>query len=212
MGKEKTTTEGQTTSQSSTTQGYAPGQENFLNKLQDSAFGGGMFGDTTGGLNALLGNIFSGQNLPGNLGQLSQGLTREDTQFASDQAVGDVANKFQVGNILDSGSFLQAGADTQAGLEMDRQQFNINNLAQLLNMGIQGFGQAQQPMLQQQDMLNRAFSGLQSGTTQGSGTSFQTQLGMNPFLKSFQTSLGSTLGSPKFGFGSGQPSGIGFGG
>ena len=74
----------------------------------------------------------------------------------------------------------------------------------MLNLGVGGQAQIQSPLLQQSGQLGSQLAGLRSTT--------QTQTSMNPFLKSFQTSLGNTLGSPTFGFGQGKNSGIGFGG
>jgi len=95
--------------------------------------------------------------------------------------------------------------------------FNAQQLLNLLNLTIGAPAQIQQPVLAQNQMLNNNLQGLRSTNTQGTSTTNTTQSSMNPFLKSFQTSLGSSLGSvpgnvmSRFGQGTGMFGGGSFG-
>lgn len=161
------------------------------------------------GLN--LGNLLlRGLQLPGYLQGLPGGISPEVTQSIVDKSLRDIKPSFQQGGILDSGVAASIGARTAADIRNQSEQFNIQNLSQLLNLALGGQAQVQQPIIGQAGMLGQRLAGLTSTNTQG--TTMGTSKGMNPFLRSFQESAGRTLGSPNFGFGSSRPSGIGFGG
>lgn len=68
--------------------------------------------------------------------------------------------------------------------------FNIGNLLNLLNLAVGGQASIQQPVLSTGQQLTQALAGLRSVNTQGTATQNTTQYGMNPFMKSFQTSMG----------------------
>ena len=68
----------------------------------------------------------------------------------------------------------------------------MNNLLNLLNLAVGGQAQIQQPVIATGGALGQRLAGLRS--TSGTGTGTTTS---NPFMESFYTSLGKTLGSPK---------------
>lgn len=156
----------------------------------------GAMGDLqASGLN--LGNLLlKGMQLPGYLNSLPGGISPDVTQSIVDQSLRDIKPSFQQGGILDSGVAASIGARTAADIRNQSAQFNIQNLSQLLNLALGGQAQVQQPIIGQAGMLGQRLAGLSSISQ--TGNSSQTTLGMNPFLKSFQTSLGGTLGSPGF--------------
>lgn len=71
------------------------------------------------------------------------------------------------------------------------EQYNIGALQNLLNLALSGQAQVQAPVSASSSQLSSNLSGLRSVSTSGTTTSY----GMNPFLKSFQTSLGSGMGT-----------------
>lgn len=142
--------------------------------------------------------------MPGYLNTLPGGISEDVVGSITQQSLQDIMPQFQKSGILDSGTAAQISSRTAADIRNQAKQFNIQNLMQLLNVGVGGQAQVQQPALATSQMLNQSLAGLRSINQSGS----QTTLGMNPFLKSFQQSLGQTLGSPKIPIGG---SGAGFG-
>lgn len=128
----------------------------------------------------------------------------------------DLYPQFQSQGILDSGTaasvagrtagdirrnVLEGNLSTRLGINqsnnamrMGMQESNLGNKVNLLNLALSGQGQVQAPLLAQSQMMGNQLAGLRSMNTQGTTTSY----GMNPFLKSFQQSMGQTLGSPSF--------------
>lgn len=87
--------------------------------------------------------LLSGGALPGFLSGLPQGISPEVTQDIVDRSLRDVASSAQLGGFLDSGVAQQLGARTAADVRTQSEQFNIQNLMQLLNVGVGGQAQAQ---------------------------------------------------------------------
>lgn len=199
MGGEKTT---QATTSNATQTATATPEQTELNKLQlgqAQAFdplqrqinqSGGM------AINALL----TGQPLPGYLSMLPGGISNDVTTGIVNQSLNDVNNslaKSGAGTMLESGASQAIGARTAGDIRNQAAQFNLNNLLQLLNIGVGGQASVQQPMGTITGQLGGRLAGL--NTINSSGTSNQTTVGMNPFLKSFQQSAGQSLGSGTFG-------------
>ena len=199
MGDDKTKTQG-TSNQSATT--AATPEEEALNKLtleRTQAAQPGMISAQNQGLN-LINALLTGQQLPGYL----QGLPGGIDANAIGQQASIMAKQYGAGfqnlGISDSGTaFKETARGIGNELLFPAQQFNLQNLMQLLNLGVGGQAQVQSPILAQSGQLSSALAGLRS--TSSTGTTSSTTTAMNPFLKSFQTSLGSTLGSPKFSVG-----------
>ena len=144
------------------------------------------------GLN-LVNQLLTGRELPGYLGKLPGGLSEEAISRNVQGALGDVASQSNVFGILDSGVSQEVGVETAADIRSRAEEFNIGNLLNLLNIAVGGQAQVQAPLLQQSSMLGTQLAGLRSTS------STQTQTAMNPFLKSFQSSLGKSFGSLSFG-------------
>lgn len=141
--------------------------------------------------------LLKGMQLPGYLNTLPGGIDQATTQAMVDQSLRDIQPKFQQGGILDSGVAASISARAANDTRLASAQFNIQNLAQLLNLALGGQAQVQQPIITQASQLGNRLQGLSSVNT--TGTSNQTTTAMNPFMKSFQTGLGSSLGSGGFG-------------
>lgn len=196
MSDEKTTT---TTNSSATSTPAPTAEETRLNQLDLQAREAnqqGVMDIQKNGLN--LGNLLlQGLQLPGYLKNLPGGISPDVTQQIVDDSLRDIRPGFQQGGILDSGVAASISARTAADVRTQSEQFNLQNLQQLINLAVGGQAQVQQPILGQAANLGSRLAGLRSVTQTGNGSS--TQSSMNPFLKSFQTSLGSSLGSGKFG-------------
>lgn len=205
MGADKTTTKSEQKSQ-------ATPEEIALNRLQleqAQAFDPQqrMMNENAG---TLVNRLLTGQSLPGYLNTLPGGISPDVTQTIVDQSLRDLYPQFQSSGILDSGVAASIAGRTAGDIRASAEQFNIQNLQQLLNLAVGGQAQVQQPMLNTTSQLGNRLAGLRST----SGTS--TVSAMNPFMKSFQTSFGQGLGSAASSgvtaglgaFGGGSPSGI----
>lgn len=138
----------------------------------------------------LITNLLKGQSLPGYLNTLPGGISSDVTQGIVDQSLKDIAPQFQSSGILDSGVAAQIAGRTAGDIRNQSAQFNLQNLMQLLNLAVGGQAQVQAPSLNTQAQLGQSLSGLRQVNQSGSTSTF----GMNPFLKSFQTSFGEGLG------------------
>lgn len=138
--------------------------------------------------------LLQGQDLPGYLNQLPGGISPDVVNSISQQAISDITPSFQKSGILDSGVAAQIAARTSADVRNQSAQFNLQNLMQLLNLAVGGQAQVQAPAIQTAGQLAGSLAGLRSINTTGSSTGTSTTIGMNPFLKSFQQSAGTTFG------------------
>jgi len=194
--KEKTTVSTNTNQTSTPTADPSMVEMNKLDLALRQGNQQGLQDIQSSGLN--LGNLLlKGMNLPGYLQGLPGGISPDVTQSIVDQSLRDIKPSFQQGGILDSGVAASISARTAADVRNQSAQFNLQNLSQLLNLALGGQAQVQQPIIGQAGMLGQRLAGLTSVNQTGSGN--QTTMGMNPFMKSFQTSLGSSLGGGSFG-------------
>lgn len=188
MSKDKETTK----TESSQTRERTPEQIELDRLALDRAKASqeGLMGTEAAGLN-LAELLLKGQNLPGFLGTLPGGISEEAVaQQAANLAKQNMAG-FQNLGIAESGvAFRETSKDIANNLLFPTEQFNIGNLQNLLNLALSGQAQVQAPILGSQSDLGARLS--QFGRTTGTGRS--TVIGMNPFLRSFQTSLGEGLG------------------
>lgn len=106
---------------------------------------------------------------------------------------GDIRRGVAEGNIERELAIREANLNVGQATEFQ----NINTLLNLLNLAVGGQAQIQQPVIATGGTLGQRLAGLRSVET--TGTTTQTR---NPFLENFYGSLGTTLGSPKFGAGS----------
>ena len=116
---------------------------------------------------ALSGQLLSGQGLPGNLAGLPGGINEEVTQQIVDDSLEDVATSAQFSGILDSGVAAELGARTSADIRTQSEQFNINNLLQLLNLALGSPAQVQAPIASSSQQLSQALAGLRGVTQTG---------------------------------------------
>jgi len=230
MGKERTTVETQQQTSVQATpeeqemnrlqleqqRAFQPGQIQAglsgLELLQQFMTGGELPGHFAG----LAGGIQSQGDIPLESSRIGEDIT---SQLVS-ESLADITPRFQSSGILDSGVAAEISGRTAGdirrnvaesnierelgirqfniGTETSRQGFNMGNLLNLLNLATGAPAQIQQPMLAQQALLSQSLAG-QRGMT---GTGMQTTTSMNPFVKSFQQSLGQGLGQW------GSPSGV----
>lgn len=207
MGKEKTGSSTTTVNNTTSTPTPTP-EETRLNQLDLQAREANQQGTIDMQGNALnLGNLLlKGMDLPGYLAGLPGGISEDVTSGLVQQSLRDIKPSFQQGGILDSGVAASASARTAGDIRLNSAQFNLQNLQQLLNLAVGGQAQIQQPIIGQSQILGSRLAGLRSINQTGSSTGNTTSTAMNPFLKSFQTSLGNSLGSLSFrsgGFGIG---------
>lgn len=207
MGQEKTT---QSTQSNATQTATATPEQTALNQLQ---LGQAQAADpmqrqiNQSGMTAI-NQLLTGQPLPGYLQSLPGGIDENATNTIVNQSLRDVNTqlaKSGAGTMMESGASQAIGARTAADTRSQAAQFNLQNLLQLLNIGVGGQASVQQPVSSVTSQLGGRLAGLNSYNS--TGNSSQTTMGMNPFLKSFQQSAGKTLGSPSFsagpfGFGS----------
>lgn len=149
---------------------------------------------------SLANQLLTGQNLPGNL-QGAQGISAGQTQDMVNASLRDVSPQFQSAGILDSGAALQAGVRASTDVRNQNAQFNVSAFQNLLNQALGGSSNLTGNNTQSNNVLGSQLAGLRSTSSSGS------TIGMNPFLKSFQTSLGNSLGSGSFGSGGGGAGG-----
>lgn len=192
MGTERTTSQEEQQTQVEQTR-----EERELNKLaleRARATQGGLIGAQTGGLN-LVNQLLAGGELPGFLQGLPGGISPEAIgQQASQLALQNLTG-FQGLGIADSGvAFRETAKDIADRILFPAEQFNIGNIQNLLNLALSGQANVQQPILGSEIGLGQRLAGLRGTATTGQTAVTQP----NPFLTSFQTSLGQTLGSPGF--------------
>lgn len=206
MGSKKETT---TNNTNSTTTPTATPQQQELNQLQLDQYKTLLPQSTAmqqSGFN--LGNsLLNGQALPGYLNGLPGGIDKGVQDSIVQESLRQITPQFQAGGILNSGSAAAISARTAADVYRNSAQFNIQNLQQLLNLAVGGQAIPQATNLANTNTLSGSLQGLRSMNTSGNTT--QTQIGQNPFVSSFQTQAGTTLGNPFSWFKA--PTGGGFG-
>lgn len=136
-------------------------------------------------------SLMQGQALPGYLGSLPGGISQGQSQNMAQMGLQALAPQFQAMGGLDSGSYAQAGANAYANTLNQNSQFNIQNLAQLMNLANGNAYQNVGMTGSNNAMLGQQSGALAGSTTRGSQTS-------NPFLQSLYSFGGQTLGSPSF--------------
>jgi hypothetical protein len=169
MGKEKTSTQGSTTTvQQVTPQPTA--EERELNRIQlerekkldpQITQMQSVFLD-------LANRMGLGQELPGYLESLPHGISEDVTKSIVDEALRDITPSFQQSGLLDSGVRASVSARTAGDIRRASAEFNIGNLQNLLNLALSGQAQVQQPVLAQSAMLSQRLAGLRSQSMTGS--------------------------------------------
>ena len=147
-------------------------------------------------------SILRGESGPGAFGDDLFGLSDEDITDMSRRAVEDIQPSFQKSGILDSGVAAEISGQVAGDTRMAASEFNVGAMQNLLNLAFGGQAQVQSPGLSRAASAGSRMA--QFGTTTGSST----QTAMNPFLKSFQQSVGSIPGQFAKGFGQGVGAGL----
>ena len=172
------TTQQQTTPQPTATESALMGNEL---QLSNAALPGQI--QNVGYANSLAGNLMQGQSLPGYLNTLPGGVSPQQSQNMAQMGNQGIATQFQAMGGLDTGSAAQAMAGNYANTLNQNAQFNVQNLAQLMNLAS---GQSYQNQALQSS--NNSMLGTQSGALASTNTTNTT----NPFMQSLMSGLGGT--------------------
>jgi len=145
--------------------------------------------------------LLAGGELPGNLAKLSRGIDANVVSEISQEAIADVEPGLQKGGIFDSGTRASVQGRIAGDIRRGAEEFNIGSLFNLLNLGVGGQAQVQQPILATAGSLSSSLAGLRS--INSTGSSVVTD---NPFQRSFKTAAGTSLaktftGGRSFGYG-----------
>jgi len=182
MGRET-----QETRQETTAEPTAEEQElNILELERARAAQPGQIQAQGSGLN-LINQLLTGGQLPGGFEGLFGGISEDVTGELVQRSLEDIRPGLQAQGLLDSGTRAELEARTAADVRLGSEQFNLQNLFNLLGLGIGGQAQIQQPILSQSQALGQRLAGLRTGA----GTTTFTD---NPFSRSFKTSAGQTAG------------------
>ena len=213
MGKERsgsnTTTNNTTTTTGSSNQStqYTPTpEETRLNQLEiarTEATQPGLIASQQAGLDLVKLLLQGSENLPGFFNNLQKGISPEITSSIVQESLADITPQFAQSGLLDSGVRAVVGGRIAGDIRRGAEEFNIGNRLNLLNLALSGQAQVQQPVLAQSANLGNRLAGLRSVNSTGSysqsgssyGNSNVSNYGMNPFMKSFQTSAGTNLGA-----------------
>ena len=122
------------------------------------------------------------------------GVTPEQQQTMIQEQQRYLNPQFQAQGIYDSGMAATGKLRAATDLANQNAQFNVGTLQNALNLALSGQAQVQQPVQGNVSQLGSQLAGLRSIT----GTQTQTS---NPFLQSFYSNLGTTLGGGRINIG-----------
>lgn len=181
MSGEKTTTQSSTTAQATPEEKALMQQQLDMNNFM-KPYAQTNYADLSKNIQAILeGN----QPMSKGIG----GVDATQTQDMVNSSLRDVMPQFQSAGILDSGAALQGGIRAATDVRNQNAQFNVSAAQNLFNLAAGGQSNLQGQYQNNTNNLTSQLAGLRTTNTSGS------TIGMNPFLKSFSTSLGNTLGS-----------------
>lgn len=187
MGGDKTTT------MSSTTATPTPEEKALMQQqINMNNFMQPIAQKTYGDLSSNIQSILEG-NLP--MAKGINGISDDQNQSMVNASVRSVLPQFQSAGILDSGIAAQGAIRAAQDTSNQNAQFNVSAAQNLFNLASGGQSALQSQYQGNTNNLTNQLAGLRTTNTSGS------TIGMNPFLKSLQTSLGSSIG--------GMPSKIG---
>lgn len=192
MGADKKTTN---TVSNNTTTPIATPQQTEMNQLQLDQYKQLLPQSTAmqqQGFN-LGSSLLQGQALPGYLNTLPGGVDKDVQDSIVQESLRQIMPQFQSGGILNSGAAASIASRTAGDIYRNSAQFNIQNLQQLLNLAVGGQALPQSTGLANSSMLSSSLQGLRSFNQTGNGTSTFKQ--QNPFVSSFETGAGSSLGN-----------------
>jgi len=192
MGKEKQSTQTQQSTSQQTQATPTPLEQRSLERAEEREIASqeGLIGAQTQGLN-LINQLLTGGQLPGFLGGLPGGISPEAIGSQATRLAGqNLANFNQLG-IADSGpAFRETAADIANRVLFPAEQFNLQNISQLLNLAVGGQAGIQQNFNQGASVLGGQLAGLrsisQAGTNIGEG---RAQTNTNFFASPFGAAL-----------------------
>jgi len=124
----------------------------------------------------LQGDLFSGQPLPGYLNGIQNGVSQGQSMNEAQMGLQGLSTQFQGMGGLDSGSYAQAGANSYANTINANSQFNVQNLAQLMNLAAGGSYNNSQQVTSNNQMLGSQATALASSS--GSTTATPSSMSM----------------------------------
>lgn len=186
MGSSKGSSNSGGSQQSTTTYTPTP-EETELNKLQleqARASQSGQIDVQKSGLD-LANALLKGMPLPGYLNSLPGGIDDATVSSIADRSIKDIQPYFQSAGLLDSGVNAAISARTSADVRNQAAQFNVNNLMQLLNLGVGGQAQVQQPITTGAAALGSRLGALAGSSTNGSYNGFSNTRATQPLSQTF---------------------------
>ncbi len=133
------------------------------------------------------------------------GITEDQTQQMVNASLRDIAPQFQTNGILNSGEAAQIAGRTAMDTRNANAQFNVSAAQNLFNLASGGQSSLQSAYQNQQNSYGSQLAGLRTVSSSGSTSS-------NPFLNSFYSSAGTSLGKTLTGGRSLSFGGFGIGG
>jgi len=141
--------------------------------------------------------LLRGQPLPGNLAALSRGITPEVTGELVQESLRDIRPGLQEAGLMDSGVRAALEARTAGDIRRNVAESNLSRLMNLLNIGVGGQAQVQQPMLTTTGQLGQALAGARTIRSTGQTTTPQKPWWQGA-VTGFSTGLGQGLGQGMF--------------
>ena len=129
------------------------------------------------------------------------GINEDQTQSMVNASLRDIMPQFQASGILNSGEAAQIAGRTAMDTRNANASFNVTAAQNLFNLASGGQSNLQSQYQGAQNSYGAQLAGLRTVNS-------NSTVSKNPFLESFYSSLGTTLGSPKIPIGG---SGAGFG-
>ena len=165
MGSKRKTSTSQTTESTQTVTPSATPQETRLNELdlaRREAAQPGLLSTQENAAN-IINQLLTGGELPGFLENLPGGISPEAIGTASTRVAREAGAGFQRLGIADSGTaFRETAADIAGRVQLPAEQFNLQNLFNLLATGIGGGTDVQQAGTQQSFTLGQRLAGFLS--------------------------------------------------
>ena len=135
-------------------------------------------------------NLLQGKDLPGYLNPLPYGISEQMTGDIANRALKDIQPFFAQAGLQDSGVAQSVMSRTAGDVRRASAEFNINNLMQLLNIGVGGQAQVTGGFTN----VGSTLSGLVKGTGTTTGT-YQNQSAYRytqPFAQTYQQMAAGT--------------------
>jgi hypothetical protein len=133
-------------------------------------------------------NLLEGKELPGYLKPLPYGISEEMTGDIANRALKDIQPFFSQAGLQDSGTAQAVMGRTAGDVRRASAEFNINNLMQLLNIGVGGQASVTSGMTGVGSTLAGLVKG--SGTTTGTYSNQSSYRYQQPWAQTFQQTMG----------------------